>query len=370
MLSQAQRQQSKEKLITYSPSSLQLWSPRELTFLKHSVIFIKMTLWTTYSLVMALLFVYVQGGPGSATLAVPLWANADAEFQTISAFVLGGFVGYSLTAWCSRRSQYQCLCNTVRGLIVQLATILPHEPDVAARRKRLGRWVTLALDLAVLKARGAMDAVDSREALLSRGALEADEWEQMVSGDRHTTVAFWIQLEIRALHSEGRISSLDREMTAPLVEDLRTLCNDLMSSISRDIPFPYAHALATMVEIVLFIKGTWTALLCATPNNTLYADDGESDPRLLPLMWISQLGCYFLVGVLYYTLREAHVLLHNPFGARRLDVPHTTVRHQLEELAASLLNGRHMPAPIRQDEPNAAAACKSPRKSVTMAAHL
>ena len=50
----------------------------------------------------------------------------------------------------------------------------------------------LAYELAVLKPRNAMDSDRARDHLKAVGLLEADEWEKMVPGDRHTTVFFWI----------------------------------------------------------------------------------------------------------------------------------------------------------------------------------
>ena len=57
----------------------------------------------------------------------------------------------------------------------------------------------LALELAILKARGAMDKEEAREYLEREQLLEAGEWAAMQPGDRHTTVLFWVSLQAKQL---------------------------------------------------------------------------------------------------------------------------------------------------------------------------
>ena len=78
----------------------------------------------------------------------------------MTAFVLGGFVLQSVRAWQLRRTNYAALCGSSRNLLVLLAASVPR--DELAARRALGRWVSLALELAVLKPREWPRASNSR----------------------------------------------------------------------------------------------------------------------------------------------------------------------------------------------------------------
>lgn len=100
------------------------------------------------------------------------------SFQWLIAFILSGFVTTSVTAWNTRRTNYASLCGNARNLNILLSSLLPidrEDKDLCKTRKTLARWVMLAFELAMLKARGHMDSDEGKDYLLSSGLLEEGE---------------------------------------------------------------------------------------------------------------------------------------------------------------------------------------------------
>ena len=92
---------------------------------------------------------------------------------------------------------------------IQASLAWDESGETTKLRETLSRWVLLAYELAVLKPRNAMDSDRARDHLKAVGLLEADEWEKMVPGDRHTTVFFWILAKCRqqATETGGKLRS-------------------------------------------------------------------------------------------------------------------------------------------------------------------
>lgn len=99
--------------------------------------------------------------------------GAVVEFRTLTAFVLGGFVLLVVGSWRERRAGYSAACSAAKALLVTIAATLPLR--ATGVRCRLGRWVALAFELAVLKARGHGDTKQAREYLEDTGLLVDDE---------------------------------------------------------------------------------------------------------------------------------------------------------------------------------------------------
>ena len=59
----------------------------------------------------------------------------------------------------------------------------------------------------MLKSRGNMDSDEGREYLERSGLLLPEEWDPLVNGDRHTTVCWWIQVQVRQLTDDKIIAS-------------------------------------------------------------------------------------------------------------------------------------------------------------------
>ena len=115
----------------------------------------------------------------------------------------------------------------MRNLLVQLSTLVSIDDrtsmgvasDAAQRqliqhtRERLGRYVLMAMELAVLKPRGHMDTPEGRACLDRLGLLAPGEWEAMVAGDRHTTVLCWVQMICVSLRRRGLLH--ETEVASP-----------------------------------------------------------------------------------------------------------------------------------------------------------
>lgn len=258
--------------------------------------------------------------------------EARLEFRFLVAFLLSGFVAYTVSMWTRRRSNYASLCGCTRSLLLQLASLLPDDGATAtsATRTTTCRWVMLGFELAVLKARGAMDSDEGRRFLEAEGLLAEDEWESMVPGDRHTTCFFWVQLALRRLADGNAISQHVLCHCAASIADMRAQANDLMSSLDRDTPYPYLALAGFLVEVNLFLMSTWKGLLWsqwfATGGATIFA---------LPKFW-ADVATLFLWNLSYQGMYDLAYYLWNPFLDRRIDVAHEAIGGGLRALCARL----------------------------------
>lgn len=260
------------RLVTYTPSKLWTFTApcfvRELTVCSSVMMLIPHLLALLYALFLMILLGYTafpdgSMGQGSACEAgnaqmcqlEATMEDAKSEFRFLIAFVLAGFVAMTVKIWHARRTTYASLCGNVRNLIVQLATFVPQK-DVKMRRK-LGRWVILAYELAVQKARGQMDADETFEYLSTEGLVLQAEWHAMVPGDRHTTVISWIQQSCVGLQQEGMILPQALPKISEDISTLRGKANDLMGCLELDKPYAYSSLVGLLVNINLLIMSTW-----------------------------------------------------------------------------------------------------------------
>ena len=73
--------------------------------------------------------------------------------------------------------------------------------------------------------------------LESSGLLAAGEWDALVCGDRHTTVMWWINVQVRQLADDGVIAHpVWAVKLFDGVTSMRAKANDMMSSLDRDQP--------------------------------------------------------------------------------------------------------------------------------------
>ena len=228
---------------------------------------------------------------------------------------------------------------------MQLASLLPDDEfagnkaseataQCSETRSTVCRWVMLGFELAVLKARGAMDSDEGREFLEAEGLLVGDEWESMVQGDRHTTCFFWVQLALRRLADGKAISQHVLCHCAASIADMRAQANDLMSSLDRDTPFPYMALAGFLVEVNLFLMSTWKGLLWSQ----WFATGGTSMFEL-PKFW-ADVATLFLWNLSYQGMYDLAYYLWNPFLDRRIDVAHEAIGAGLRALCMRLSTPR------------------------------
>ncbi|CAE7325931.1 bglB [Symbiodinium necroappetens] len=262
--------------------------------------------------------------------------NAKVEFRFLVAFVLAGFVAMTVGTWHSRRTTYASLCGNVRNLIVQLATFIPVDKSnqqLMQERRKLGRWVILAFELALQKARGKMDALETREFLESSKTVLPAEWNAMVAGDRHTTVIAWIQQKCVALQKDGVLLAQALPKISEDISSLRGKANDLMGCLEQDKPYAYSSLVGLLVNINLLIMCTWKgvewSIWCRSFGDKLFEQ---------PKFWLDLL-VLVVWNMSYRALYDLTTTLHNPFGARPLDVYHETISKGLRSLAEQMMEG-------------------------------
>jgi hypothetical protein len=229
-------------------------------------------------------------------------------------------------------------------LNIQISTIVPLRPELMETRATLGRWVMLAFELAMLKSRGKMDDDEGRKYLVKSGLLMLEEWDVMCVGDRHTTVFWWIQLQVRELADDGIIvhpewaANIFRGITA-----MRAKANDMMSSLDRDQPYPYMAVCGLLVQFNIIFMTVWHGFKWAIWN---YATDYKTWNS--PKIWFEIL-VLFAWNVSYASLFDLTKMLHNPFGNRRIDVAHDAIGQGIRDLARGLAAGYpHLPTTMKR----------------------
>jgi len=299
--------------------------------------------------------------------------TSSGDFRGLVSYVLGGYVVRAFSMWYARRKNYAAFCGTTRNLILQLATAMPVEPttslsqaEVDMLRSTVGRWAILAHEVGTLKARGEMDSDESKEYLLQVGLTMPGEWETMVKGDRHSTILWWVLLAVKRAHYAGHTTDVELEKCAEAVSLMRAQANDLMSSLDRDIPYPYASLVGALVRINVLLMSLWKStelylMFCGMTGigsqnwgtahslNPQCQIPNPQAPNNTGLIWlvavIFHLASLFFWNLSYQAMYDLGKILHNPFGNRRIDVAHEAIHAGLRRLAEGLLAGgeAHVP---------------------------
>ena len=262
----------------------------------------------------------------------------DDGFRSLLAFVLGGFVSLSVSTWKERRTNYASLIGSSRTLLLLFASLLeptPHdtERDLLARRaakRTLGRYVLLATELAVLKACAQMDTAAGKLHLERYDLLQEGEWAAMAAGDRHTAVYGWILKLSKRLAGRGMLSQQELKSITDAVVAARGQANDLMSSLNRDVPYPYAQMVGLMMRFYITLASMRFGIVAKTRVGGIKAFG---------------LLANFMYVLIFLGLHDIFKTLHNPFLHRRIDVGHEPIMGGLRALAKHLLLEGDSPQP-------------------------
>jgi hypothetical protein len=251
----------------------------------------------------------------------------------------------TVNLWRLRRTAYLAMCGACRNLIIQISSLLPLSEDeqIVNVRKIMERWVVLGFELAVLKGRGLIDTEEGRGLLESLGLLVDDEWDAMVPGDRHTTVWFWIQLKATKLADEGKISELRLQTICNAISLIRARANDLMSVLNWDEPPPYVSVVGILVNLNLMILSLWKGIEWA-----VWFYDTNGRVWLSPKMYF-EVFLLLIYNTIFAMLFDLSQTLYNPFGPRRIDLPHNIVGGGLRRLAKRLATGEDIPRNMNND---------------------
>ena len=325
-------------IITYDPNRTWLFQAvfcaKDLTVCGSPLVWVKHLLGVLYAIVLMLIlgntcFPDTEMGEGPACAGVTnarmcqleaLMQASKVEFRFLIAFVLAGYVAMTVRMWGVRRQNYASLCGNARNLSIQIASLLAvdgGDAEVALSRITLNRWVMLAYELAMLKAKALMDAEAGRAYLARLELLKPGEWEAMVGGDRHSTVFWWIQTELVRLCRAGKLETEFVNSLSTSISSMRGQANDLMSSLDRDKPYAYASLCGLLVSINLWIMSTWKGIQWAIWLRS-FGTSSTSGLASQPKFWLD-IFMLFAWNISYQGLYDLGYNLHNPFGDRRLD---------------------------------------------------
>lgn len=261
--------------------------------------------------------------------------ESTSEFRFLIAFILAGFVAGSVSVWQTRRKGYGALVGNTKNCLVLANSVIPRSGDPAKARQHISRWILLTYELAVLKARGHMDSDDGQDYLESLQLLQPGEWDCMAGGDRHTTVVFWIQSMLMNYVRQDLIPEDSAAKVMEAVSVLRGCANDLMSTLFYDRPISYVALTGLLVKVNVLIFSTWKGVEWATWMRTFGTE----------VIFKKQARIYIDIFVLlawnvsYTALYDLGYMLHNPFGNRRIDVPHELISSGVHRFAEKIVKG-------------------------------
>ena len=286
------------------------------------------TTWVWVLVALSLMVIFGIGGWAFPDGGNPTCDDADAEKNAtmcgmidviqagtsslafLSGFIIAGFVSSAVYLWRIRRTAYCELANATKNLLINITTLVPLE-----ERGLFARWSILGFELSVLKARYLIDADEGREYLELSELIVDDEWDEMVEGERHTTVWFWIQTRAKELRDRNSIDAFELQTICNAVTLSRDKANDMMRPIDRDQPPPYVFVCAILINVNLLLYSMAKGLVWSTWMN----DAGNkvfTQPRFYCDILI--LHAYTLI---FSQLFDVCALLYNPFGPRDIDIP-------------------------------------------------
>ena len=168
----------------------------------------------------------------------------------------------------------------------------------------------------------------------------------MCPHDRHTSVVFWINTMIVGYQREGILISEHSQKALLDISSLRGYANDLMSSINIDEPISYSALTGLLVKTNVFIFSTWKAVewsawIKSFGPGILFEDQSRMMIDIFVLLaW----------NVSYTALYDLGYMLTNPFGNRRIDLPHETIGAGLRNFANALTREGHKLPPAFKDQ--------------------
>lgn len=254
-------------LLTYIPGQVphifSLCGAPDLTAFNSVKTLLRYTGWMLFSIMLAMFCYYTLDEADTKLNNSQLRAQLE-EFRFLIAFILSSYIAAIVGIWKLRRTNYASLCGNARNLSIKISGCVPLSGEgIPEARAALSRWILLAFELAMAKARGVVDTEVTRDYLARAGLLTEGEWEALVDGDRHTTVFWWLIVRLRQLRDAGMLNRQDFPMLVDAVGQMRGQANDLMSSLDRDNPYPYVQLIGLLVKVNLFIFASWKGFALA-----------------------------------------------------------------------------------------------------------
>jgi hypothetical protein len=254
--------------------------------------------------------------------------------RTLLAFVLGGFVIQVVTAWYRRRKNLSMFYASLRTLIVVVGAAVQPKANgseeelqtVTDAMGTLGRWIVLGGELTLCMNRGTKPD-EARQQMGALLLIKGDEWEHIcAAGHFQNTVWYWVAGLMQRLVNHGYLSAQGQRGCNVALANARDQSNDLMGCLARDLPYPYAQMVRLMIMVYLSAQ-------CVAMVSVGYKFV-ESPSWQIAVAVSIILQCFMLYGLL-----QMHALLHNPFGRRRIDVPHDMAMNGIKKLADHVLIG-------------------------------
>jgi hypothetical protein len=208
--------------------------------------------------------------------------------------------------------------------------------DVAEKaqfyREKIGRYTVLSLEMAIRRAQGKMDSIQTKAWLQKLGLLHEDEWDRMVVGDRHTSVYTWLLTVGHQAAADGTLGQHEASALSTSVKAALEAANELIDTQRNPMPIPYAHTISVLVKSYMIICSTEFGMNLANARNSQAFQDGAPTSYV-----ILSLAAVYLISSCMQGLLDLHAHLYSPL----LDIGHSpqevSINQSLNQLRLELL---------------------------------
>lgn len=245
-------------------------------------------------------------------------AFARVWMTPLVAFVLGGFVTLSAARWSRTRSIYTFVCGKTREHLMVTAALVQkasHDCETTeatetlyAYRDIFGRYAVLAFELAIRRAQGKMDSMQTKSWLQKLSLVTNDEWDRMVPDERHSTVYAWLLTASHQATVDGVLSPHEATEMYTSIKATLGAANDMIESQKDIMLLPYARVVTCLVKLYIVVCSTEFGMTIASAKySQQFRDTVPGSYVLLSLVAV------YLISSCMQALLDLHVHLHSPF---------------------------------------------------------
>jgi len=316
--------------------------------------------------------------PNPVVLRVARFTEISKFLNVVVGLLLGFFLSSSMNRWYTCVNGFLSLLDSIRNLQMQFTALGVPEPQtiLALRYGLSSAWLLYGQLLnetkrgdEETKARDQMwQTMREKQAKIDKSGntMMLEQWEidaLKQTRDPPGMMWMWVAALIGRLAQDGWIPP----MPSPTYGRVMNLCQEafagireVRAAISVQSPFPYTHALATLVQINNLLNavtfGLVSGLAIATslayhgvhiPGHPLIAIKKEDEMKDLQSMGVTFMYCS-LGPLLYQALLLISMQLAQPFEHEEAWIPMDRLADQLEE---DMCNGRDLTEHMAFEKP-------------------
>jgi hypothetical protein len=338
-------EKGKPQVVSYNHDNLVVWGGIGAAFSKPSIFRLRKSL--VYQVMALILFgvssyfvmwIVTQDTGGTpkywSKQMSPLF-DLSSYLNAVVAFILGLFISLNLQRWWMLRAVHvQSIVKCTRNLVMSIGAILPNPAHLPVR-DQMCRHCLLSFRLVFMCARGPVTE-NSLGELIKCGLLEKDELPLLLAeiAARRASPCFgghgafmlydfdiaeipliWNARQVQSLFKEGCFAPPCLSLLAGLCKEAQNGIDSIRMQLNSQLPFSYAHLIATMVQGAALLSAVRCGMLVALATSILSV--------------VCQVFFCFCLSIVYLGLYSMVVVISDPFGDDVIDFPAEQIEHQL-----------------------------------------